>query len=787
MGKLALTEPIISAKIRIAGDRGSIAWIPQDRGGFVKARSFHARRAGAIAIVFGLYLSLAGYKSLEGDQAYRLPLLLRSQNRAIYRVDPFVNALQAFNPHAGYLAILNAGYRIVGLEATLFGVFAVAFALAAVGMAMLASAGRDDQQSASEIDPRHGDRSIENDRDDPAKTLGTTQALLAFILTLLAKAGDIGTNHLFEPILLDRLIAFAIGWIALGSIVKKITYHQYLTSVFVFIIYFVHPSLGLQIGLLVVATYACLFLVGDRCGVDRKASATGFVLTLLSLAPAFARLPHQSKIVFDGLSERELILIAGYIQSPQHMTPGLWRTPQVSAWFCYAILAVVAIAAGVPRRDRNESSSNRSRNSARFRLGLILAITWSGLAIAWRLVAIDQIPRFILFQPFRVATIARGLALVFIAEHVFCLWMRRTIFDRARGATIVIGLTGDWALVVATAFETTAILIERFPVRIGSEFASRMFEVLRSAPSLARRVGMKSGNAKPILTHSNRQNEGILEPMRTASSVIFHFSKIYEHLNVLVSSAVLIYGLTFLSRHDTQSGHWRLIAAIAGAIVVSMIQKFTSFKINRRRLMIFAAACWAFPIGAFLIEVAPIAREGLGKRIMGAVVERARFVEIPKNDSERLAVWCRSHTDPAALFVVPPGDKTFRLWSRRSVAFNRAASPYHAAGLADWFDRYKKHVGFHGSIDDFAHAYIKDRYALEHGYDRLGVDRLAELARDEGAMYVVAGSNLLKDGASADIPLDLVHREGRLAAYRVRDRQAIARARLPLNRDGERR
>ena len=751
----------------------------------MKERGFHARRAGAIAIVFGLYLSLAGYKSLEGDQAYRLPLLLRSQNRAIYRGDPFVDALEAFNPHGGYLAILDAGGRVVGLDATLFGLFAVAFALTAVGMAMLASAGRDDQQSASDIGHHAGDRSIENDRDDPAKTLGTTPALLAFILTLLAKAGDIGTNHLFEPILLDRLIAFSIGWIALGSIVKKIPCHQYLTPILVFIIYYVHPSLGLQIGSLIAAAYACLFIAGDRFGIDRRASATGFVLTLLSLAPAFARLPHQSKIVFDGLSERELILIAGYIQSPQHMTPGLWRTPQVLAWFCYAILAVVAIAAGSMGRDQNESCSNRSRNSARFRLGLILAITWSGLAIAWRLVAIDQIPRFILFQPFRVATIARGLALVFIADHVFRLWTRRTIFNRVRGATIVIGLTGDWALVVATAFETTAILIEFFPVWIGWVFTSRIFAVFQGAPSLARRVGMKCGHANLICTTTNPQNEGISKPIRASSSLSVHDIVIYKYAIILLSSAVLIYGLTFLSRHDTQSGHWRLIAAIGGAVVVSLIQEFTSFRINRRRLVILAAACWAFPIGALLIEVAPIASGGLGKWILAAVVERARFVEIPKNDSERLAVWCRSHTDPASLFVVPPGDKTFRLWSRRSVAFNRAASPYHAAGLADWFDRYKKHVGFHGSIDDFAHAYIKDRYALEHGYDRLGVDRLADLARDEGAMYVVAGSNLLKDGSSSAIPLELVHREGRLAAYRVRDRQAIAHAHLPLNRDGE--
>ena len=59
-------------------------------------------------------------------------------------------------------------------------------------------------------------------------------------------------------------------------------------------------------------------------------------------------------------------------------------------------------------------------------------------------------------------------------------------------------------------------------------------------------------------------------------------------------------------------------------------------------------------------------------------------------------VWCREHTPADARFIGPPGPKTFRLWSLRSLAFNRAGSPYHAAGLADWAARFRDHVGFDG-------------------------------------------------------------------------------------------
>ena len=62
-----------------------------------------AALAGLSAVLLGLYLTLRGYHSFDGDQAYRLPLLLHRQDPQLFADDPFVRAFDAFNPHRGSL------------------------------------------------------------------------------------------------------------------------------------------------------------------------------------------------------------------------------------------------------------------------------------------------------------------------------------------------------------------------------------------------------------------------------------------------------------------------------------------------------------------------------------------------------------------------------------------------------------------------------------------------------------------------------------------------------------
>ncbi len=90
------------------------------------------------AILLGLYLTFRGYHSLDGDQAYRLPLLLHRQDPKLYATDPFVQAIDAFNPHRGCLMVLDLVTRPLGISAGLFLVFALTFAATCFGIDRIA-------------------------------------------------------------------------------------------------------------------------------------------------------------------------------------------------------------------------------------------------------------------------------------------------------------------------------------------------------------------------------------------------------------------------------------------------------------------------------------------------------------------------------------------------------------------------------------------------------------------------------------------------------------------------
>ena len=85
--------------------------------------------AWVFLLVLGLFLTFRGYRSLEGDQAYRLPLLFHQQNPEAFKADPFVRAFEEFNPHRGSLAVLDLASRPFGLMSGLAGLFLATFAL----------------------------------------------------------------------------------------------------------------------------------------------------------------------------------------------------------------------------------------------------------------------------------------------------------------------------------------------------------------------------------------------------------------------------------------------------------------------------------------------------------------------------------------------------------------------------------------------------------------------------------------------------------------------------------
>ncbi len=614
-------------------------------------------------LIFGLYLTLRGYHSFDGDQAYRLPLLLHAQDPALFATDPFVRAFDAFNPHRGYLTLLDWSSRPFGLAAALLGLFALTLVATSLGVDRLARA----------VWPEVGGR----------------VGLIAVVLVLAAKAGNIGTNHLFEATLLDRLVGFALGWLALASAIGDPRRGVWAGGGCLGLATLVHPSVGLQLGLTLAAGWSVWAIRPAWSGVSRPVAIAAIGVLGLALAPGLALMAGQGGRLFEGLPPEEFRLLAVMVQGPQHMLPSTWRMPQWLAWGCYPTLALLAFV----------GSGSGPWPAARSRLAALMAVNLTSLGLAYLAVEVVGDVRVTVFQPFRMATLARGLALVAVSGRLAMLWGRGDLASRGRAVLIGSGLAGDWSLVVATAVDLTMAALE-----------------WASASKAA------------------RDGSGL---------------------------AVLALGLAFLARHDTESGHVALLAGLGALGAASLATRRLCW--TPRRLAWAMVGAWAVPASALAVPwiVSDPSAHGWSAGLVG----RCRFAEVPADDLERLAVWARENTPASARFVGPPGPKTFRLWSRRPLAFNRAASPYHAEGLADWSGRYRDHVGFDGPTAGFVRAYLADRHALEARYGRLTDAGRAALALRQGATHVLAAA---RPPGDPDGPLELLRVEGRYAVYRVR-------------------
>ncbi|WP_435005266.1 DUF6798 domain-containing protein [Tundrisphaera lichenicola] len=643
-------------------------------------------RAGSPArwIIFlaipGLYLTLRGYHAFDGDQAYRLPLLLHLQDPTLYATDPFVRAFDAFNPHRGYLALIDLASRPFGLAAGLAGLFALTFWATASGVDRLARSAWPE--------------------------LGGKVGLVAFVLVLMAKAGNVGTNHLFESTLLDRLIGFGLGWMAIASAVGDPRRGAWSGAAWLGLAALVHPSVGLQLALTLAVAWGVWGLVG-RSGVSFRTSVGAVIGLGLALGPGLALMSAQGGSLFEGLPPEEFRLLSVQVQGPQHMLPSMWRSWQWMAWDCYPILALLAL--GRVGLDGPRAPWPASR----VRLAVLIGVNLASLGLAYLAVEVVGDIRVTVFQPFRMATLARGLALIAVSGRVVTLWARGDLASRSRAVLVGVGLSGDGMLIVATAVDLGMAL---------ADWAVQRPEIRRIADGL-----------RDIVPN-------------------------------LLGLVLLGSGLYYLSRHDTESGHWPLIASIGVLAVGSRLARRWTPGWTPRRIRLAMVAAWALPVSA---AVAPMIVDPAKHRIVSDLVARCRFSETPTDDLERLAVWARDRTPASSRFIGPPGPKTFRLWSRRPLAFNRAGGPYHAAGLLDWSTRYRDHVDFRGSTTEFARAYLGDRHRLEARYQEMTDLERASLARRQGATHVLAAAPRGTPPAPGG-PLELLRVEGRYAVYRVR-------------------
>lgn len=622
-------------------------------------------RRWVLFVLLGAFLTLRGYHALDGDQAYRLPVYLHGLDPSLYRDDPFVRSFEAFNPHRGSFLLIGLAAWPFGLSAGLGLLFVLTFLAAAAGTDRLA-------------------RVVWSDA-------GGWVGLLAFGLVLSAQAGNVGTNHLFEPTFLDRQLAFALGWLAIAAAVASPS-DPWRPAWPLGLAALVHPTVGLQLAALLGAGRLSWLLLLPDPPASTRATVMALAVSGLCLLPGLSINLVHSGALLDGVPVETFRRLALEVQGPQHMLPHLWRRPQWVAWFCYPALAALAVVTS-RRLDPVRPSGARSRLLALIAVGLIgLGLAWFGIERLGHL-------RLTLFQPFRMATIMRGLCLVVLADHLSRLWRQGGAVDRTRVVLVVVGLTGDRMLAAVTPFECLQSAAD------GLAEGGRGRAVVRAAAWVG--LGLAIG---------------------------------------------------YLARHDTESGHVPLlVAAVLGLTLFEWLRgRWPGWSAGRRIRL--AAMAWAVPALALVVAVAPgIAPAGPRE----AIARRCRFGEVPVDDLERLALWCREHTPPSARFVGPPGPKTFRLWSRRWLAFNRAASPYTAAGLADWADRFQRHVGHEGTLEGFIQAYHDRRHDLEKGYDRLGGDALAALAEGQGADHLVVRQRGPRLG-----PLELVHAEGQWGVYR---------------------
>ncbi|MGO9600728.1 MAG: DUF6798 domain-containing protein [Isosphaeraceae bacterium] len=637
-----------------------------------------------------------GYHSFDGDQAYRLPLLLHRLDPTIYADDPFVRAFDLFNPHRGSLMILGAVTQLLGLSPTLFLFFFVTFLATCRGIDDLARAVWPDRK------PYVG--------------------WVAITLLLVARAGNIGTNHLFEPMVLDRLMTLALGWLALAVLVSDPARGWWLAAVLCGLAAVIHPSLGLQLALLVMGSWIVWAILGGPTHVLAHHAICGCVATALAVVPGLAMNLAQGHMLTEGLAGDEFWNLAVELQGPQHMLPHLWRMPQWLGWGSYFVLAALALLGEIPQRGRSQQENSSSANfewpAARVRLILMVVVVLVALAASWYAIEVIHHLRITLFQPFRLATVARGLALVLIAGRVAKLLQRGDWLARLRAILLVVAFAGDWMLVVVTVAEVLTSTVE--------SIASR-----------------------------------------------------HAHATFFLAIA---WGLCFLCRHDTESGHWPIVLALAAATASHLANQSAWPRLrswtSRRSpppafyMRVCIVMSWLVPVFSLLAGMIP-AGHSLGRvSLVEGLVAHSRFTMAPVDDIERLALWCRDNTPASARFIGPPGPKTFRLWSRRSLAFCRAGSPYHAAALADWFTRFQDHVDLHLTVSAFVKRYIGARHELEARYDGLSDQQKAALALRQGADHIIApvtaaaGSTAVRREYAAS-PLQLLHREGRYAVYRV--------------------
>lgn len=640
---------------------------------------FHYSRRVELLVACGLVISFNGYDSRVVDQCYRLPLLERLTKASAFPLDQFVDAFEKFNPHLGYLRLLQFGSVFFGLSITLFTLYCLTLTLTI--------------------------HSFWRIRESIYPEMPRWSNWLLLLLFVLCKAGNLGTNHLWEDHLLDRQIAFSLGWYALAiwigsqpSIAIKI---PFITGV----ISLIHPGLGLLNLALWLTLFGWNYLTGFFRHKEMIFCVIAFFFCMMPWAWLYL---GQSAVLKAGVSPDLFWSLATELQGPQHMRPSLWRGSQWCASISLFIFSCVHYLLLTPAKKHTQPYRSASQ--------WLLFIT-AGLFISWPAIEYFHNINITLAQPWRLATAVRGFLLVILNSIIFDQIKSNQPINLCRALSIIFGLRNDMVTFSLIIVEIINFLITKllklFKWKWLNHVSSFLYNILTFCGIW--------------WVYDNDPQQG-------------HYLIITGYLAGLILSYIL-------RRQQVSINH------SSGELSIPLC-----LQIRPRNAIAFV---WFLPFSSIVCCGFDYSGQTKISQILAA---KWRVYETPRSDAEKMGFWLNKILPQDAMILSPPRDKSIRLWSHRSIVANVAGSPYQAEELKKWAERISILCGFSGDLANFAGQWPDNRVKFETYYEKASPDQVAVWAKQFQANVIVVPSSERFDSLAAS-GWEKTHVQGRLAAW----------------------
>lgn len=591
----------------------------------------------------GLVITINGYQSRVVDQCYRLPIMEQMMGSPAYHGDLFVNAFEKFNPHLGYLKLLWFGSSLFGLSLWMFMIYSLT-----LGICIFA---------------------IWNIRKSLFPKIPVWSDWLLVIMFTLCKAGNIGTNHLWEDHLLDRQIGFSIGWLTLAIWLGENQIKLYFIPILCGLMAIIHPGLGLL--------FTALWLGVLGASALQKALSYRQLLGLTSVFLA-AMLPWavlylpQSRILKAGVEGQLFWELATELQGPQHMRPIFWRATQ---WYAAMLLYFLGMASFFMMRHEIPSRKIFSK------ILLWVSIVTLGLTIAIPAIEFFHDINITLAQPFRLATPLRGLMLVLILPTIVRSLQSCELLQWCRTAALILSLRNDMSLSVMLLMEFLSILLDCLTNKFTTYNLSNLNKLVLIISQMAGCVW--------LFKHDPKQGQQLILGGYLLGCIGYFFYQYNKSIFIRINSIM------------------------------------HSMKIQKRKQLRIAFYAWAAPLLAVIMGgYDPSGLLWTAEKI----ATKWRIYETPISDAEKMGFWIDRNLPRDLLILSPPRDKSLRLWSHRSVVLNVAGSPYQAEALEAWASRLQTLSGFQGNLAEFCSKWPTDRVAFETFYEKASPDEILDWA-----------------------------------------------------------